>query len=96
MLMRVQMDATAGNHAIKDGTLPKVFQSTMDHHKPESAFFTTLDGMRTAYFVFDMTDSSQIPSIAEPFFIGLNAKVDFFPVMNADELQRGLQSAMSS
>lgn len=41
--------------------------------------------------VFDMKDPSEMPVIAEPFFTELNAKVDFCPVMNADDLQKGLK-----
>jgi hypothetical protein len=91
-LMRVQVETEAGNRAIKDGTLPKVIQSTLERLKPEGAFFTTLDGARTAYFVFDMAEPSQIPAIAEPFFMELNAKVDFYPAMNVDDVQKGLQN----
>jgi hypothetical protein len=43
--------------------------------------------------VFDLKDPSEIPGIAEPFFMHLNAKVDFCPVMNAEDLQKGLEAA---
>jgi len=34
-------------------------------------------------FVVDMQDSSQIADFSERFFFGLNAKVEFVPVMSA-------------
>jgi hypothetical protein len=37
-----------------------------------------------------MHDSSQIPALAEPFFMGFNAEVRLTPVMNLDDLQNGL------
>jgi hypothetical protein len=91
-LMRVQMDTEAGNRAIKDGSLGKAIQSTLEQLHAEAAYFTTLDGQRTAYVVFDLHESAQMPVIAEPFFMGMMAKVDFTPVMNAEDLQVGLQN----
>jgi hypothetical protein len=42
--------------------------------------------------VFDMTASSDMPRIAEPLFLGLNAAVDFMPCMNAEDLKGGLSA----
>jgi hypothetical protein len=39
---------------------------------------------------FDMADTSQIPELIEPFFLNLNAKVELVPVMNGDDLRKGL------
>jgi hypothetical protein len=41
--------------------------------------------------VFDLTDSSDLPSISEPLFSKLKATIEMFPVMNRDDLQKGLQ-----
>jgi hypothetical protein len=53
-------------------------------------FFTTFDGQRTAFVVFDLPDASDLPLFAEPLFRGLNAAVELAPAMNADDLQKGL------
>jgi hypothetical protein len=90
MLMTVQMDTEAGNRSIKDGSLPKLMESTLSQLNAEAAYFTARDGLRTAYIVFDMQEAAQIPQIAEPLFMGMNAKIELSPVMNAEDLQEGL------
>ena len=40
-----------------------------------------------------MKDSAEIPAIVEPLFLGLAAKVELIPVMNADDLRKGLGAA---
>lgn len=65
-------------------------QRAAERWKPEAMYFTTFDGLRTAFMVFDLPDTSGIPSFAEPFFRELNASVQLAPVMNGDDLQKGL------
>jgi len=89
-MMRVTIPVDHGNKAIKDGSLPKIIQSLLQDVKPEAAYFTTLDGLRTGFMVFDLKDSTDIPRITEPLFQGFNATVQFVPVMNADDLKAGL------
>ena len=91
-LLKATLEVTAANKTIMDGNLPKIMQATMERIKPESAYFTTIDGCRTCLMVFDMKDPSEMPVIAEPFFMQLNAKVEFCPVMNADDLKKGLEA----
>jgi hypothetical protein len=90
MLLKVQMDTEASNKMAADGSMQKVMQAMFDQLKPEAAYFSPDDGHRSAYIVFDMQDPSQMPVIAEPLFQGLHAKVSFAPVMNLEDLQKGL------
>ncbi len=96
MLMTVQIPTTAGNDAIKDGSLPKIVGAALDALKAEAAYFTSRNGMRTALIIFDMADPSDIPSAAEPFFMGLGANVSFEPVMTAAEMRSGVGRAMEA
>jgi hypothetical protein len=90
VMAKITMPVEAGNQAIKDGTIGTVMQRAGERWKPEAMYFTTFDGRRTAFLVFDMPDASDLPPFAEPFFQGLNADVQLAPVMNGDDLQRGL------
>ncbi len=84
------MPVESGNRAIKDGTLGTVIQRAAERWKPEAMYFTTFDGRRTALMVFNLPDASDIPPFAEPFFMELNADVQIAPVMNGEDLQKGL------
>lgn len=96
MLLRVHVDTTRGNVAIKDGTVQRVVGEFMEKYKPEAAYFFPDKGKRSALFVFDVQDSSQLPAVGEGFFIELDAEVEVVPVMNLDDLQNGLASAFGS
>lgn len=89
-MMRVTIPVHTGNAAIKSGRLPQLIADAMARMQPEAAYFTADKGSRTAYFFIDLKDQSQIPVLAEPFFMELEASVEFMPVMNADDLKKGL------
>jgi hypothetical protein len=93
MLLKLQMDVEAGNRAIKDGSFGEMLEHVMGQIKPEAAYFTAIDGKRTALIFFDLENASDIPAIAEPLFHGLNASLDLFPVMTAEDVQAGLAEA---
>jgi len=88
------MDTEAASEAIRNGTMQTTLQSALEQLNPEAAYFTAQDGMRTAFFVFDLREPAQIPSIAEPLFMPLKAKIDMSPVMNVDDVQAGLEEWM--
>lgn len=90
MILKVQMEVEAANRAIKDGSLPGIFQNFMDTAKPEGAWFTAWNGKRTMVAVFDLASPAQIPPLAEPFFNGLNASFELCPAMDTADLQEGL------
>ena len=96
MMLKISIPVEVGNAAIKDGSLVKAIQGTAERLKPEATYFFPGEGARTALFIFDMQDSSQIPLIAEPLFMSLNASLILSPVMNMDDLQKGLAEAAKS
>ena len=91
-LLKASMDTNAANTAISDGSFPKIMTETIDRIKPEATYFFAEDGNRSCFMVFDLKDSSEIPSIAEPLFMALNAKVELIPIMNLEDLQKGLKA----
>jgi hypothetical protein len=87
MLVRVSIPVEAGNAAAKAGTLGTTVEKILADLKPEAAYFFADDNdERSGSIVFDMKDASQIPAIAEPWFLAFNAKVTFRPVMNPQDL----------
>lgn len=85
-LIKASMPLHETNRAIKDGMLSKKIQSILAELKPEAAYFMEENGRRTAILVVDIQNASQIPSVAEPFFLGLNAEVRFHAVMTPEDL----------
>jgi hypothetical protein len=90
-MLRWTVPVERGNEAIKDGSLARTLESLMEELEPEAAYFWPEAGERGGMMVFDMTDPSQIPQIAEPLFLNVDAAVEFAPVMNADDLKKALE-----
>jgi len=94
MMIRVKIPVETGNKAINDGSLPRTIGETLERLKPEAAYFFPDQGIRSMLLVTDVKDPSEIPAIAEPFFSRLNAAFEIFPVMNAEDLKKGLTKIM--
>jgi len=90
MMAQISSPTERGNAAITDGSNARLIEEMAQRWKPEALYFATIGGRRGAYVVFDMEDSSQIPAFCEPLYQGLNAEVEIFPVMTADDLRKGL------
>jgi hypothetical protein len=90
MMMKVQLDTEAGSRAIADGSMPQLMQETLGRLQPEAAYFGPENGIRTAFIVFDLQDPSELPTLTEPLFSTLKANIQMFPVMDREDLQKGL------
>ena len=90
MLMRVSIPVEAGNAAAAAGTLGTTVERILADLKPEAAYFFADDqGRRSGAMVFDMKDTSEIPALAEPWFLAFSAQVTFRPVMSPADLAKG-------
>jgi hypothetical protein len=93
MMLKAVMDTEAANEVARKGELQLVTQQLVEQLHAEAAYFVSDGGRRSCLIVFDMTDSAQIPVIAEPLFQGAGAEITFSPCMNLDDLNRGLAEA---
>ena len=99
MLLKATIPVETGNAAVAAGTLGTTIQKILAGMKPEAAYFTEDGGDRTAWVFFDMQNSSELTSLAEPWFLAFNAKVTVRPAMNAEDLaegQPGMQQAVKA
>lgn len=88
-VLEVTIPTENGNATIRNGTLPTTIQAIMEDLKPEAAYFTTVgDGCRGGFMVVNIDDASQIPAVAEPFFLAFNATVKAYPVMTVEDLMK--------
>jgi len=93
MMLRFTLPVEKGNQAFKDGSLGKTLESIMNKLKPEAAYFGPSDGKRSGMLFFDLAEPSEIVEVVEPLFLELNAAVEIVPVMNGDDLRKGLAKA---
>ena len=88
MLMKVEIPTEAGNAGFKKGSFVQAIQETLNRTRAEAAYFTTVNGCRGGYIIFDLDDVAKIPQMAEPLFLALGAKIEFTPCFTPEGLQQ--------
>ena len=86
MMVKAIFPVEQANKGITGGSLGDTMGSILDDLKPEATYFGLQEGARTAFFVVNITESSELPRIVEPLFLAFNASVECFPVMIPDDL----------
>lgn len=87
-LVKATWDIGAGNALAKKGAMAQTVQSILADLKPEACYFVADQGQRTAVLVVNLDDASQMPAVAEPWFLAMNARVDFQPAMRPEDLAK--------
>lgn len=98
-LLKASIPVEMGNATIADGSLPRTIESILADLKPEAAYFAEDNGKRTGFIIFDLKDPSQLPAVAEPWFLAFNAHVEVRPAMNLDDLKKassGIEKAVKN
>ena len=88
MLVNVILPVEPFNSMVKDGTVGKIIGSIIDSIKPESIYFTEIEGNRSAVMVVDVSEASSVPSIAEPWYLNFEASCEFRVAMTPEDLMK--------
>jgi hypothetical protein len=75
MMMKVNMPTEAGNALVRSGKLGSTLEKILGNMKPEAAYFAE-------------DNSSQLPAIAEPWFLAVNATLTVRPAMTIQDLEK--------
>jgi hypothetical protein len=91
-LIRARAPAEPGNKMIQDPNFLTKLEEYINKVKPEASYFMPIEGQRAGAFIVNADSNEQIPAMVEPLFQWWGANVDVIPVMNFDELKRGLEN----
>ena len=89
-LVRARIPTEVGNKVVQDPNFLKKLEEYMNKVKPEAVYFLPQGGERSCAFIVNVESNDQIPSLVEPLFQWMGANVEVFPVMNFDDLKKGL------
>jgi hypothetical protein len=90
VMLKVNMQTEAANALAREGRLGSTIQSILADLKPEAAYFTEDEGERTGFIFFEMTETSQLPAIAEPWFLAFRARLTVKPAMNPQDIEKAI------
>ncbi len=87
-MLKARMDTEKANELTKSGKLGETIGAILAEQKPEAVYFALEDGKRTAFLILNMDDPSELPAIAEPWFLAFNAEIESQPCMLPEDLQK--------
>ncbi|MGD0345865.1 MAG: panthothenate synthetase [Terracidiphilus sp.] len=94
MMMLVQFPIEPFNTAVRNGTAGPTMKKILDDAKPEAAYFGERDGKRGGVLIVDVSKPSDVPRLAEPWFLSFNAEVEFRVVMTPEDLAQADLNAL--
>jgi hypothetical protein len=77
---------------VQDPDFLRKLEDYINKVKPEASYFMPIEGQRSAAFIVNANSNDQLPAMVEPLFQWMGANVDVIPVMNFDDLKKGLQN----
>ena len=88
MLMQIAFPPEPFNTAVRDGTVGEKMKKILDAIRPEAAYFTEQDGERGAVLVVEVGSPSDVPRLAEPWFLTFEASMNLRICMTAEDLEK--------
>lgn len=87
-VLHISLPVQKFNEAVRDGTAGQKLAQILEDTKPEAAYFCAKDGKRGGFLIVNMSDPSEMPRYAEPWFLHFDARVEFLPAMTPQDLER--------
>lgn len=88
MMLTASLPNEPFNSLVRAGKAGAAIEEVLAELKPEAAYFVEEHGTRNAVLFVEVADQSQIPSLAEPFFLKFNAECRFRIAMVAEDLKK--------
>lgn len=93
MLLTVEIPHEPFNSLVRSGKAGEILGRILESIEPEMAYFTEQDGTRGGVFVVDVQTPSDVPRLAEPFFLHFQADCRFRIAISPEDLQQaGLEA----
>ncbi len=94
MMMLVQCPIEPFNTLVRNGTAGSTMKKILDDAKPEAAYFGEREGKRGGILIVDLQSPSDVPRLAEPWFLCFNAEVEFRVCMLPEDLGKANLEAL--
>jgi hypothetical protein len=79
-----------GNEIVRSGKIEKVIKKLGEEFKPEAMYFYPADGLRSGCMFIQSDNPAICAAVGERMWFGLQAQITVTPVMNGEDLGKGL------
>ena len=76
------------NTLVEKGKAGEILGKIEAELKPEAVYFTEQNGKRSGIYIVNLNQASDIPKLAEPFFLNFNADCQLRLVMSPADLMK--------
>jgi len=94
MMMMVEFPLEPFNTLVRNGNAGPTMKKILDDAKPEAAYFGEQDGKRGGILIVDVAKPSDVPRLAEPWFLNFNADVELRICMLPEDLGKANLEAL--
>ena len=88
MLVEIRIPHEPFNSYTREGTAGQKIGNILEATQPEAIYFTEVEGSRCAIAVYQLKADSDVPKIAEPWYLTFNADCRFRVAMTPDDLRK--------
>jgi hypothetical protein len=89
VLFKITFPVERFNELARKGAAGQKLGAILEATKPEAVYFTGAQSGRGAVAVYDLADGSQVPAVAEPWFLTFDAHIEYSVAISGEEMAKG-------